>query len=49
MFSDNELVLKEFTKERSEMLFSGFKALQKRGTHTVNLVLSTEAAYEYEN
>ena len=30
IFTDSEQFLKEFTKERSEMLFSGFKLLQRR-------------------
>lgn len=30
IFNDSEQFLKEFTKERSEMLFSGFKLLQRR-------------------
>lgn len=30
IFCENEQFLKEFTKERSEMLFSGFKVLQRR-------------------
>lgn len=30
IFTESEQFLKEFTKERSEMLFSGFKLLQRR-------------------
>lgn len=32
IFCENEQFLKEFSKERSEMLFSGFKVLQRRST-----------------
>lgn len=33
IFDDNDQFLKDFTKERSEMLFSGFKTLQRRSTY----------------
>ena len=42
IFTDNEQFLKDFNKDRSEMLFSGFKTLQRR-------IMSMEAVYEYEN
>lgn len=42
IFTDNEQFLKDFNKDRSEMLFSGFKTMQRR-------IMSMEAVYEYEN
>ena len=42
IFNESEQFLKDFTKDRSEMLFSGFKVLQRR-------ILTLEAVYEYEN
>ena len=41
-FLESEQFLKDFTKDRSEMLFSGFKVLQRR-------IMTLEAVYQYEN
>lgn len=42
IFSDPEKMTKQFTKEKSSMIFAGIRALQKR-------ICSTDSVYKFEN